>query len=61
MTIDETFDVGLDTRTSVEDKDYQPPFAFTGKLVKITFKLGSAQVADAERAAAEEQVAKAKD
>ena len=26
MTIDEGFDVGTDTRTSVADTDYQPPF-----------------------------------
>jgi hypothetical protein len=42
MTIDETFDVGVDTRTSVDDKDYQVPFRFTGKLNKLTFKLGHA-------------------
>src|SRR6476620_5933912 len=39
MTIDESFDVGVDTRTSVDDKDYQPPFRFTGKLNKLTIKL----------------------
>ena len=31
MAIDETFDVGRDTRTSVDDRDYQVPFPFTGK------------------------------
>ena len=39
MTIDETFDVGVDTRTGVDDKDYQSPFRFTGKLNKVTIKL----------------------
>jgi len=39
MTIDESFDVGVDTRLGVEDKDYQPPFRFTGKLAKLTIKL----------------------
>ena len=34
MTIDETFDVGVDTRTPVDDKDYQVPFRFTGKIDK---------------------------
>src|SRR5258705_4780754 len=29
---DETFDVGLDTRTAADDKDYQVPFAFDGKI-----------------------------
>ena len=38
-TIDETFDVGMDTRTGVDDKDYQPPFRFTGKVDKLTVKL----------------------
>jgi arylsulfatase len=40
MSIDETFDVGVDTRTPVDDKDYQVPFRFTGKLTKLTYKLG---------------------
>jgi arylsulfatase A-like enzyme len=39
LTIDETFDVGLDTRTSVDDEDYQVPFAFTGKIAKLTVEL----------------------
>jgi arylsulfatase len=40
MSIDETFDVGVDTRTPVDDNDYQVPFRFTGKLSKLTYKLG---------------------
>src|SRR5437870_1453592 len=32
MTLDETFDVGVDTRTGVNDKDYRVPFRFTGKI-----------------------------
>ena len=39
---DETFDVGVDTRTGVNDKDYQVPFAFTGMIDKLTIKLGAA-------------------
>ena len=39
MTIDESFDVGVDTRTGVDDNDYQPPFRFTGKLAKLTINL----------------------
>jgi hypothetical protein len=38
-TIYETFDVGVDTRTGVDDNDYQPPFRFTGKIDKLTIKL----------------------
>ena len=39
VTFDETFDVGVDTRTGVDDNDYQLPFRFTGKLDKLTIKL----------------------
>ena len=39
MSVDESFDVGVDTRTGVDDNDYQPPFRFTGKLVKLTVNL----------------------
>lgn len=37
---DDPFDVGQDTGSSVNDADYQVPFAFTGKLDNVTFKLG---------------------
>ncbi len=33
---DETFDIGSDTGTPVDDQDYQVPFAFTGKITKLT-------------------------
>ncbi len=33
---DETFDIGSDTGTPVDDKDYQVPFKFTGKINKLT-------------------------
>jgi len=36
---DETFDVGADTGTPVDDKDYQVPFKFTGKLNKLTLTI----------------------
>ncbi|WP_455854647.1 arylsulfatase [Ensifer canadensis] len=39
MTIDETFDVGVDTRTGVEDGDYQVPFQFTGTIDKLSVQL----------------------
>ena len=39
ITVDETFDVGVDTRTGVDDNDYQSPFRFTGTLHKLTIKL----------------------
>ena len=40
----ETFDIGSDTGTGVDDADYQPPFAFTGKLNKLTLSLGQPQL-----------------
>ena len=39
ISFDESFDVGVDTRTGVDDNDYQVPFRFTGKLDKLTVKL----------------------
>ncbi len=33
---DESLDIGSDTLTGVNDADYKPPFAFTGKIDKIT-------------------------
>ena len=39
MPWDETFDIGVDTRTGVEDKDYQVPFQFTGTIDKLTVQL----------------------
>jgi len=61
MTIDESFDVGVDTRTGVDDKDYQPPFRFTGKLDKLTIKLEPPQLTDANRQGAAEMIARARD
>ena len=37
----ETFDIGSDTGTGVDDADYTSPFPFTGKLDSLTIKLGS--------------------
>ncbi len=39
---DETFDVGKDTRTGLAllEYRYDPPFKFTGKINKLTFRLG---------------------
>ena len=39
MTIDESFDVGIDTRSGVNDNDYQPPFRFNGNVDKLTIQL----------------------
>ena len=36
---DENLDVGSDTGTPVDDTDYQVPFAFNGKINKITLTI----------------------
>ena len=36
LQFDESLDVGSDTLTGVDDRDYQVPFAFTGTINKIT-------------------------
>jgi arylsulfatase A-like enzyme len=61
FTIDESFDVGVDTRTGVEDKDYKPPFRFTGKLDKLTIKLGPNQMMAADQKAKDEAIARVND
>jgi arylsulfatase A-like enzyme len=52
----ETFSVGIDTCTSVDEKDYKVPFAFTGKLSSLTVKLGPKQVSAEQKAATEKKV-----
>jgi arylsulfatase len=39
LQFDESLDVGSDTLTGVDDQDYQVPFAFTGKINKITLTI----------------------
>ncbi|WP_109577297.1 arylsulfatase [Aminobacter sp. AP02] len=41
---DETFDIGDDTRTEINGKDYQLPFPFTGTIDKLTVNLGPSQL-----------------
>jgi arylsulfatase A-like enzyme len=61
VTVEETFDVGVDSRTGVDDGDYKPPFPFNGKLNKVTFNLGPVVLSEPERKAMHESVIKAKD
>jgi hypothetical protein len=60
MAIDETFDVGLDTRTGV-DHSYELPFKFTGTINKLTFKLGASQLSEVEKKTAARAIAAAHD
>jgi arylsulfatase len=61
FAVEETFDVGVDTRTPVDDKDYQVPFRFSGKLKKLTFTLGPTQLTSDDRQVIQHNLAKAHD
>ena len=41
---DESFDIGSDTLTGVNDEDYKPPFTLTAKLNKLTIKVDRPQL-----------------
>jgi arylsulfatase A-like enzyme len=58
---DETFDVGVDTRSGVNDDDYQVPFEFNGKIDKLTFNMGQPQMMPADKKATAAADAKAND
>jgi hypothetical protein len=59
MQLDESLDVGSDTLTGVNDADYKPPFAFTGKLNKVTLTIDRPKLspADIEKLKQAEQTA----
>jgi arylsulfatase len=59
MSIDETFDVGVDTRSPV-DFSYNVPFLFTGTIDKLNFKLGPEQMTAEEKKSAAELIARAR-
>ncbi|HTC40332.1 MAG TPA: arylsulfatase [Candidatus Acidoferrales bacterium] len=61
MAIDETFDIGDDTRTPVDDLEYQLPFRFTGTINNLTYKLGPEQMTAEDKKAAAEILARAHD
>jgi arylsulfatase len=45
---DETFDVGSDTGTPVDDRDYSVPFRFNGRLAKLTLSLSRPKLTPAD-------------
>ena len=53
--VDESFDVGSDTGTPVEDKDYKVPFAFDGQLSGLTINLEPPQMNPAEKKAVQDK------
>ena len=60
MALDETLDIGMDTRTGV-DESYKLPFKFGGTINKVTYKIGPEQISVAEREEVERSVAAARD
>ena len=60
MAIDETFDIGIDTRTAIDDS-YKVPFRFNGKIDKLTYHLGPEQITAEERDEMLKALAKARD
>ena len=57
---DESFDIGSDTLTGVNDADYQPPFQLSAKLNKLTIKVDRPELSPADiqkLRAAEQKVA----
>ena len=63
LQFDETLDIGSDTHRRWTTRDYQPPFAFTGRLDKITMtidrpKLSPEDIKKLEAAAQEHAASK---
>ncbi len=60
MSIDETFDIGVDTRTPVDDS-YKLPFRLNGTINKLTFDLGREQLTAQDRERMQKALASAHD
>jgi len=45
---DESFDIGSDTLTGVNDADYKPPFTLTAKLDKLTIDINRPKLSEAD-------------
>ena len=44
---DESFDIGFDTGSSVDEGDYRPPFAFSGRIERIVVTVGESTLSRA--------------
>ena len=58
---DESFDIGSDTLTGVNDEDYLPPFPLTAKLNKLTIKVDRPKLTPEDIKKLEEGMQKAAD
>ncbi len=61
LPIDESFDIGSDTLTGVDDNDYQVPFPLTAKLNKLTIKVDRPQLSPEDIKKLEEGMKQAAD
>lgn len=60
MALDESMDIGMDTRTPV-DESYKLPFKFTGTINKVTYHIGPEQLTAADQATKDKAWAAAND
>ena len=60
MALDESLDIGMDTRTGVDDS-YKLPFKFTGTIDKLTYDIKPEQLTAAERETIDRALAVAHD
>ena len=60
MPLDETFDIGMDTASGV-DNSYELPFKFAGTIDKLTVKLGPSQMSAEDSEDAAKKLAAARD
>jgi arylsulfatase len=60
MAIDESLDIGIDTRTPV-DESYKLPFKFAGTINKVTYNIKPEQLTTADREVRQRMVATARD
>ncbi|MGE0417070.1 MAG: arylsulfatase [Acetobacteraceae bacterium] len=58
---DETFDIGMDTGTPIDDRDYQVPFRFTGRIDRLTIKLDPPKLTPEDEKRLQEAAMKAQD
>jgi arylsulfatase A-like enzyme len=61
FTVDETFDIGADTGSPIDDQDYQVPFNFTGTIDKLTISLDRPKLSPEDIQRLKEAEAKAAD
>jgi arylsulfatase len=60
MALDESLDIGVDTRTPV-DESYKLPFRFSGTINKVTYQIRPEQLTVADREILQRAVAAARD